>query len=298
MKNYLRTAAAAIALAATPLLSHAAVDIVFDYSYDSSGFFADASRMSILEQAAGDIEARLTNETWTALTPGGMNSLKLNFFDPGNFYGSSVLVTNPLIAADTLRIYVGATDLTDGSLGVASVGYGYGGDASWFNQVNERLNSATNYDPVGGSITFDAAPDGSSWYFGASAPQGGDSYDFYSVAVHEIFHILGFGTSNAFDQDVSDLSFVGEHVQGLMGGPVALYNDGHWAERLVYDGQVPVMVPALANGQRRYATELDYAALADIGYTVTPVPEPMHGVLLLAGLPLVASFARRRRQAA
>lgn len=288
----LSTLAAAGALLCAPA-AQAAIDIVFDYTYDSNGFFSAAERQTVLELAASDIEARLTDEFFAELAPTGPNTLELVFANPGDFFAANVSLDVTLLPADTLRIYVGGSDLSSiGALGVASTGYSYGGFSSWVNQVEARL-STTNYDSLGGSITFDT---GTSWYFGTSeAGQPFSSWDFYSVAVHEIFHILGFGGSAAFDADVSAGQLVGASVQAVAGGPVALAgDDSHWAQSTLYQGDTPVMVPALVNGQRNAATELDYAALADIGYTVSAVPEPAQWLLLLAGgLPLLLARARR-----
>lgn len=57
------------------------------------------------------------------------------------------------------------------------------------------------------------------------------------------------------------------------------------------------MTPTFFFGQRTEFTELDYGGLADIGWQVTPVPEPAGVVaasaLVLAGLRLVRRRARR-----
>ncbi|MEZ6061148.1 MAG: hypothetical protein R3C19_12355 [Planctomycetaceae bacterium] len=52
----------------------------------------------------------------------------------------------------------------------------------------------TDFGP-GGAITFDTT--GVTWNFDDAAPGGGES-DFFSVAIHELAHLLGFGTSASF----------------------------------------------------------------------------------------------------
>lgn len=284
-------------LTAAPLASQAAIDIRFDYTYDG-GFFSgiNESRRAVLDLVANEIEGRLVNESFAALAPSGGNTWQLSFDNPGAS-GTTVTLSNPGIQADTLTIYVGGSAMSPGQLGEANYGISYFGNTSWFNTFEAR-NSTTNYEPLGGGITFNA---NTNWYFGTDAAGLAFSqYDFYSVATHEVFHILGFGQSDAYDASVAGGQFAGTQVQALMGGPVALNtangDTGHFAAGTTYLGQSSIMVPALVNGVRRYATELDYAVLRDIGYNVTSVPEPSTWALSVLGLLAMATAARKRQR--
>jgi PEP-CTERM motif len=282
---------------AVPLAAQAAIDIRFDYTYDG-GFFSgvNENRRAVMDLVAGEIEGRLVNETFAALTPAGANTWQLSFDNPGNS-GTDVTLSNPIIAANTLTIYVGGSNLGgSGPLGEANFGLSYSGFSSWFNAFEAR-NNTTNYEPLGGGITFNAD---ANWYFGTDASGLAFSqYDFYTVAAHEVFHILGVGQSDAYDADVIGGQLAGSNVQALTGGPVALNtasgDTGHFASGTTYQGNTPIMVPALVNGVRRYATELDYAVLRDIGYNVTNVPEPSTWALTVLGLLAVAAATRRRQ---
>jgi len=75
---------------------------------------------------------------------------------------------------------------------------------------------------------------------------------------------------------------------------------GHWAEGLdsFVDGvaQETSLDATIGNGVRKAFTDLDWAALSDIGWEVSPasaVPESDTYALMLAGLGLLA-LARRR----
>ncbi|EHR71634.1 PEP-CTERM motif protein [Burkholderiales bacterium JOSHI_001] len=292
----LLNALTAMALA-LPLGAQAQIDIVFDYSYDS-GFFADAGRKAILEQAASDIEARLVNETFGAITPNAVNHWTLSFDNPGHS-GTEVSLTDRPVLANTLTLFVGGSSLgSGGPLAFANFGLSIGGTGAWTALFNSR-NSTTNYDPVGGGITFNTS---FNWYFGSSeAGQSFAQYDFYSVAAHEIFHILGFGQGNAYNADVSadGKTYTGAHVQAVAGQAVELDwvngDPAHWDQGVLFQGKSPAMVPALVNGQRNNPSELDYAVLRDIGYNVTaPVPEPATWLMAVLGLAAVGTRWRRK----
>lgn len=281
-------------LAVSPV-AHA-LDIVFDYSYDSNGFFADQARRDLLDSAASVFEARLL-DSLSAITSSGVNNFTLTTFNP-SAYGTDLAVANASIAADTLLVYVGA-DRLGGALGLGGTGYSCSGignfcaDAAARGQGAVSGSGATDYGPWGGSLSFDLD---ANWFFGDDTSQMGRTQnDFYSVAVHELAHVLGFALADSFDNLVSGGFFLGPTT-----GPVALTGDGHWASGTLslFEGtlQEAAMDPDLTQGTRKYFTDLDFAALDDIGWQVATVPEPETYAMMLAGLGLVGWMAGRRRR--
>jgi hypothetical protein len=286
----------ALAMAATllaPAVTHAAITINFDYTYDSSGFFSGANigRRSILQAAGADVAAHLSQEHFAAVVPSGSNTWSLDFTNPST--GGITSLPNPVVTADTMTIYVGAMNL-GGAAGIGGgFGFGASGDGAWINFLQSKLQSTTRYESMGGAISFDTS---TTFYFD-SDPSTLESFtgtDFYSVAEHEIGHVLGFASDiDAFAAHISGGTFVGTHAQALYGGPVPLSPDhSHWQQGVISpgDNQEVAMDPTILNGTRKRLSNLDYAAFQDIGLTI--VPEP--ATLATAAIAGTALLLRRR----
>lgn len=284
---------------AQPALAN--IDIQFDYTYDN-GFF-NAANMATLDTAAAVFESRFA-DTLTAITSSGGNGFDPNFFNPSDPFGADISLNDASFGANVIRVYVGGANLGSGTLGLGGPGgfgcSGFGSfcaDAASRNQGNVSGSSANDFALWGGSISFNSA---STWHFGQTT-SGLDSNeaDFYSVAVHELAHVLGFGTADSYYNHI-DGTFGGSNATALYGGGIPLdFDEAHWAEGTmsVVNGvaQEAAMDPSILLGTRKYFTELDFAAMKDIGWAVTPVPEADTWAMLLAGLGLVGFAVRRRK---
>lgn len=301
--------------AATPAAAN--VDIVFDYSRDTNGFFSldnpdGALRRARLDQAASYYE--VFTDKLSAIAPGAGDNWAPTFFHPATGNITSVF-TNPTIPQNQILVFAGGRNLTTppGETGNAPLGIGgpggYAdvfGSAAFVNAVENRGQGVTtgqtanDFGPWGGSITFDTVLDNDTeWHFGAGPPSSADQADFLTVAIHELGHLLGFGynLSDSFTNNVSNEPdndfFFGLNSTTLYGQAVPLSEDlSHWLDGVTSDGRATAMDPVLTLGTRSLLTPLDYAGFADIGWQV---PEPATaGVLGTAsGLLLL----RRRRAA-
>ena len=257
-----------------------ALTIQIDYSRDAAGFFNDPTRRAILQQAANDLGSQL-GSSLAALSATAGESWSETFIDPST--GAQVSVANPTVAANTIVVYVGGRDLSGTEAGDGgSGGYSASGPQSWLSLVGRR--GAGGVGPWGGSLAFDTS--GTNWYFGSSAAGiGSNQVDFYSVAVHELGHVLGIGTSTQWFGQVSGGTFRGSNAVAAYGGAVPVYGDSaHWGNNVAVGGQRASMDPALPSGMRVNFTSLDFAALRDIGWgangsgaTSPPVSPPATG---------------------
>lgn len=265
------------------------INFQFDYRYDSSGFFNPQDRKDTLEAAADVLEDRI-NDDLNAITPGGSNNWTAVFPNPSN--GAQVNLQNLSVAADTIVVFVGARNLSSG-LGIGGPGgLSVSGFSNFVENVQTRGESGvdtngtndTDFGLWGGTIAFER---GANWHFGLSEPPTGQS-DFYSVALHELAHVLGFGTSDSFVNKISGTSFTGSRSRAVHGSNPPMYTlsngaveTGHWAAGLqsplpgTATLQETAMDPDLNSGTRKLLTNLDWAALEDIGWEVSAVAGPM-----------------------
>lgn len=288
-------------LLALSLSPASAVSILFDYTYDTHGFFTPERRHTL--DAAGTWLGSHLADSLTAIAPGGVNTWSQTFDHPST--GTRLSLENPTVPADALVIYVGASNLGGQTLGIGGPGgYSARGSGAWLQTVDLRGQiggSATppvDFGPWGGSITFDLS---TSWYADpdTTTTEPFTGFDLYSVALHEIAHVLGFGTSISFNAqiDFDHVTFAGAFASGIYGSPPPLNDEAHWAagtSSFVFGtpiAQTTAMDPSISPGVRKHMTELDMAGLRDLGWTV--VPEPSAAGMLALGIG--GLFLRRRR---
>jgi formylglycine-generating enzyme required for sulfatase activity len=261
------------------------LDIRFDYRYDTRGFFSGANieRRQILEAAAATFEERISS-TPPSITPSGINRWTLSFDNPDT--GTAVTLTNLHVPAGTMIVFVGARSISSDALAQAQFGYGYFGDSAWVKLFVGKDNSA-NFSPFGGAITFDES---TPWFFDLTPDtldSFPDKYDFFSVAIHEIGHLLGISrSSEAFAALSVEGKFFGPVSQSLYGGPIPMAENGsHWQQDVLFEGSPPAMTPTTSKNKRKSFSKLDFAALVDIGYELKlPVPLLITGVALEGGM--------------
>jgi hypothetical protein len=244
-----------------------ALTFQFDYSLDSSGLFADPSHRQILEQAASDLASRIVS-TLADISPSGTDTWTALFNDPST--GAQERISNLTIPTGTIRVYAGGGALSGGEAGEGGPGgYSVSGSPAFMQSVMARGGGGTGL--WGGSVSFDTTQ---SWYFGADAaglPTG--QLDFYSAATHELGHVLGIGTAKQWSADVQNGTFTGATAEAVYGAAPPVSPDGsHWAQGTKSDGEPVALQPMLEANRRVNFSQLDYAALRDLGWQVSGLP--------------------------
>lgn len=281
-----------------------AINIEFNYDFDTNNFFDTQAKKDVLS-AAGSYFSNLITDDLTAITSSGGNHFNIKFSNPDS--GATETINDYSVLADTLVVFAGGRALSGSTLGTGGFG-GYsasGTSQAFFDNINNRGEigdtsgaSATEFAPWGGSVAFDT---GANWYFDSDVSTDADvvNNDFYSIALHELGHLLGLGTANSWDSMISNGDFTGAASIAAFGGDVPLDAGlGHWAEDTLslVDGvsQEAAMDPNILVGSRKVFTDLDVAALQDVGWEVATVPVPAAVWLFGSGLLGLVAVGRRR----
>ncbi len=264
-----------------------AIDIVFDYSLDSNTFFDTQQKRDTLDAAAAVFE--VFTDSLDAIIPGTVynagtqfefsDTWDASFTHPGT--GAGHVITDLTIPADTLLVYVGGRNLSGNTLGVGGPGgFNASGITAFVDTVSGRGQAGataavpTDFSPWGGAISFDTP---NSWNYDNTTAPGPTESDFFSVAVHELGHLMGFGTANSFDALVSGTTFLGAAATSEFGSNPTLDADqSHWqvgTSSFVPNGgsQETAMDPDITDGEIKQFTLLDFAALTDVGWEVPPM---------------------------
>ncbi|MCP4191016.1 MAG: PEP-CTERM sorting domain-containing protein [Planctomycetaceae bacterium] len=249
----------------------------FDYRYDSMGFFDDPARRESLE-LAGRLINRYVDDL-EAIIPTGDNGWT-SFFTPPDGSGSIFLSDLP-VAEDTMQIFVAGRPLP-GRLAQAVDTSPTGiGDEDWVETVMYRGETgaadtpASDFGPMGGRMSFNNDPEEVAWHFDSSTVDlEAEEFDFVTVAMHEMLHLLGIGVSRSFVGQVNFNRFMGPEAVAT-GSPTnpdlrldiskAHYESGTespWNGKL----QESLIAPGIFPGVRAFPTRLDLATLRDIGW--------------------------------
>jgi hypothetical protein len=267
-----------------------ALEVVLDYSYDESGFFDDPGRRAVLERAvrlytrALDAElGELPEGEWAAVFP-----------HPGR--ANSVVYRELGVARSALHVFVGSHPRSAGEPARGVPGYAAwrceapdvagacalraaarppAEQLAWLERFAFRGNPAAlarparAFAPWGGSLSFASDAD---WYTGLDGPVPPGRVDLLSSAVHALGHLFGVGTSGAWAARSSRGVFDGAQVHARAGDAVGLTPDrmhfaGEVMSHVAGAPQTAAFAPALVAGQRVLLTELDEAALRDVGWT-------------------------------
>lgn len=241
--------------------------IIFDYRYDSSGFFADAGHRAELEQAGEDLTSRIEN-TPLAIEPGSGNNWSALFFSPAT--GQQISLPNLSVPEGEIVVFVAGRDFQGEAGEGGPGGYSISGSAAWQNRVGHR--GLSGFSLWGGSIGFDIA----------------SNSDLYTVATHELGHVLGFGSNPVFNALVDGQYFSGAETTSVNGGTRARlsYDHAHFAANTLSYGRPVSMQPYLQPGRHGF-TDLDYAVLEDLGWSITPATTAS----INAGSPSVAALS-------
>lgn len=212
-------------------------------------------------------------------------SITFSHPDTGN---ASFGLTNFSVPANTVVIFVGGRDLEGNQVG----GGAPGGPNGAFPRGQGTIvgGSADDFASWGGIVAFDTKTSTGTdrnWHFGVDSLPGPGQVDFLSVAMHELGHVFGFGTSASLENKVSGGLLQGAASTALYGEGVPLvFNPGtnkheHWGDDLksppYANEPVPSFGGTLRLGRRVLLSPLDYAGLKDIGWQVPTQLLGLHG---------------------
>lgn len=323
LKNPGRRAATALLVGAMTVAPAApALQISFDYTFDAAGsnFFAAGSEArATLEAAAGYYATRI-GDALTPIVSSGGNVFSPNFQNPDTGALGAQIVGLSL-AAEEIVIIPGARDLgfSGGNAVLGAAGPGSGapsvsGSPAFILNAQTRGQglltdvqgpTATDYAAWGGQLAIDLD---TNWNLSLATGPAAGQFDLLTIALHEIAHILGIGTVNSWSNriDGTGTLFTGPAAVAEFGGSVPLEAPAgqHWNNVTsnvaagteswlvgVGNPESALFNPTFAPGERRLPTDLDLAALVDVGWEVTAVPLPPAAWLFAAGTML----ALRRR---
>jgi hypothetical protein len=208
-------------------------------------------------------------------------------------------------ARNVIYVQVGSRNINaqthTGAMALAHAGYAGAANSGTVNPqwyARSGAQTALNIGTILGFAAFDQDTDNDGqadslqtlnnfWHFDHTVPVEGQKIDLYSVALHELTHVLGIASplgANSWDSLVNGTTYTGTNAQNVTGpnGNLIVPNlhvdngelTGHFAQgimsRSLADNQFRNIVtqPILSAGVRSYITEFDVAALQDVGWVI------------------------------
>jgi hypothetical protein len=314
-----------------------AINVVIDYRYDTNSFFNTPEKRSAIEAAAARYSAIVTTSLFAVTLEDDNIDPRIGFKHPGT--GAEFQVSSAAsptsdflvqtgraaaaneyrgvwsIPADQVIVYAGGQPISPN--GMTSEGGARSGanDDLVYDDTNSHMNrgfrasgSETNLPMWGGSVWFDT--DGSTvWHTNHTTAPPTGATDLYTMALHEIGHVLGLCTRwNEWTSHIAPNSrlFSGQAVGAYnadngttqatlnVHGPLPLSTlNPHWQDNqynsFIFENANPnyvdtvgsgalqdvLMEPNLAPaGRRLELTNVDVAALRDAGWTTISQPQP------------------------
>jgi hypothetical protein len=209
------------------------------------------------------------------------------------------------LAADQWILYAGGRNMSApgiaGQWDVGNFDNVYDTSDSVVNRNFRAEGGATHLPVWGGSIAFDIM--GTNWHFNhtTAVPNGVSAVDFYSVALHEIGHALGLNTAwQEWTSRLIGAQYSGEAVavynadNGAAAASLSIENasptafNPHWVDNLygsfIFENESPNLIDTvgaqtlqhllmdrtLTFGRRFELTNVDVAALRDVGWDTVP----------------------------
>jgi hypothetical protein len=276
MKRLLPIASAVLLAVCAAAPAMAKVVFSFDYSMDPGGLFDSTAARAAMDRAGQVFSDRLLDNL-SAISPASSDTWSPQIVNPGTGLTVSAPLTSE--AANVIKVYVGSRALTGTDVGNTVIGFGSAtGSQTFTDSVQSRgqpgalATAKTDFAPWGGSISFDIA---TQWFFGlTTAGISAQKMDFLSVATHELEHLLGFSTSQpSFANLVTAGKFTGAKAVAANGGVAPTVNGSHWfgmnsTVGLTGPTQVALMNSGMPFGSRRSMTQLDWAGLDDLGWSL------------------------------